>query len=95
MAPSKKKQVKTSPKFNAPAPGAAGTITGPDIDSPNQPPALGGASSTGRPRKQALVPAPPIPAMVRPKRNAEKKFYDDIEDERPQHLTNRNKKKKG
>lgn len=101
MAPAKKKTAKNSPKSQAPASGAAGTITGPDVDSPTgaapaahvAPAAV--VSSTGKPRKQALVPAPPIPAMVRPKRNAEKKFYDDIEDERPQHLIRRNKRAKG
>lgn len=102
MAPSKKKSAKNSPKSHAAASGAAGTITGPDVDSPTgaAPAARAAAASasvsaSGKPRKQALVPAPPLPAMVRPKRNAEKKFYDDIEDERPQHLMRRNKKAKG
>ena len=37
---------------------------------------------------------PPQPVSTRPKRHAEKRFYDDIEDERPQHLSSKNARKK-
>lgn len=100
MAPSKKKPGKSSPKSQpAPTVDTVSTITGPDADSPtpSQPlePQPRGALSSGRPRKQALIPHAPLPPMQRPKRNAEKKFYDDIEDERPQHLIKRKKNIRG
>lgn len=35
-----------------------------------------------------------ITVSTRPKRHAEKRFYDDIEDERPQHLAAKSQRKK-
>ena len=82
MAPSKKKAAKGPPKSdNAPAGSATAAST-----------ASSQASST-RASKPHLVQQPVV-VSSRPKRNAEKRFYDDIEDNKPQHLSTRGPKKK-
>lgn len=81
MAPSKKKAAKTLPRMDGTAsasPAAAST------------PSSQASSTRGASKPQ------PVQQTVssRPKRHAEKRFYDDMEDERPQHLSTRGPKKK-
>ena len=82
MAPSKKKAAKGPPKADNVAAGSAASGSA----APSQ------VSSTRAASKQQPVQQPAVSS--RPKRNAEKRFYDDIEDNRPQHLSTRGPKKK-
>lgn len=49
------------------------------------------AANGGSTKQQQVAPQA---VSTRPKRHAEKRFYDDIEDERPQHLSTRGPRKK-
>lgn len=82
MAPSKKKAAKGAPKADNAAAGSAAAGSA----------AASQTSSTRTTSKQHPVQQPAVSS--RPKRNAEKRFYDDIEDNRPQHLSTRGPKKK-
>lgn len=92
MAPSKKKP-KTSSK-------AADSSTAVEASTPASSSSQASSSRAApKPGQQAQLSADHTKAAAvssRPKRNAEKKKYDDSEDDRPQHLSaKRSKKKKG
>lgn len=98
MANAKKKGTRTPAKSGASAPGNNNGNPG---VSTTQTPAN---SNTGAPSRSAASPERQHQAQsnsqhpmlqARPKRNAERKFFDDMEDERPQHLSTRGKKKRG
>lgn len=91
MAPSKKKAKTSKTADTCTAAGAAGAPV-----SSSQSSSKRGASKSVQHQNADHSQAAAVPVSSRPKRNAEKKRYDDSEDDRPQHLsTRRPKKKKG